>query len=339
MDRETKILALLERLGFNTTRLRWKLYSWQKRRENRQGGIQLPAALHWMKYPHKHCMHCGKLVDGDAKTCTQCGRRMPSLYTYRFLRLVGLALPEGAPVTIGAFLAVMVAVFLFEIAMQGPSAIMNPSRFTLFVFGGWNSILVLGHNEYWRFLGFGLAHIGILHIAFNGIALLQVGPGIESWIGKVRMLVVITFTQITAGLATHVWYFEILYKRLHDPYAAQMTTAGASGWLFGLIGFGIALFWHQVGVGRMYRDILVRWAIYALLFGFIMGANNAAHVGGLLGGLLLGFVPRESTTRAPYWNPIWNTAAFVSAALWLVTVGFLIQCVYVNWTPGGVAPG
>jgi rhomboid protease GluP len=83
--------------------------------------------------------------------------------------------------------------------------------------------------------------------------------------------------------------------------------------------------------------LLIKWAIYALIFGFLIGANNAAHVGGMLGGLALGFTP-EGTRHTPHWGYFWNGAAWVSAGLWAVTSVFLVHSILVNWTPGGVPP-
>ncbi|GMV92778.1 MAG: hypothetical protein AMXMBFR82_25560 [Candidatus Hydrogenedentota bacterium] len=328
MDRESQIFQLLERMGINTTRLKWKLYQWQKRRENKQPGVQLPASLHWLKYPNKHCLHCGKLVDGDARTCPQCNRRVMGLTTYRIARLLGLAQPGSAPPTIMVFLAIMVIVFLLEIAMQGASAIFGPTGYTLRVFGGWTAQLAIGEQQYWRYLSFGLAHIGIIHIGFNSFALMQVGPVVESQIGKSRMLVVITVTQLTCAFASQFWYYNY-----HG--AIHAATAGASGWLFGLIGFGIAYLWSSHGSAKMYRDVLVQWAIYALIFGFLIGANNAAHIGGMLGGIVLGFLPMGDTARTRAIGRIWDAAAVVSGILWCVTIVFLAICIFTNWAPGG----
>ncbi|MCL4693917.1 MAG: rhomboid family intramembrane serine protease, partial [Candidatus Hydrogenedentes bacterium] len=192
--------------------------------------------------------------------------RVMGLTTYRVARLLGLAQPGSAPPTIMVFLVIMVILFLLEIAMQGASAIFGPTGYTLRVFGGWTAQLAIGEQQYWRYLSFGLAHIGIIHIGFNSFALMQVGPVVESQIGKSRMLVVITVTQLTCAFASQFWYYNV-----HG--AVHAATAGASGWLFGLIGFGIAYLWGSQGPAKMYRDVLVQWAIYALLFGFLIGAN------------------------------------------------------------------
>mgnify|MGYP003884193297 CR=1 FL=1 len=84
------------------------------------------------------------------------------------------------------------------------------------------------------------------------------------------MLVLITVTQLTAAIASHYYYYN---------YRSEMMaiTAGASGWLFGLIGYGIAHFHRQTGVLKDYQHQLIKWGIYSLIFGYIIGANNAAQ--------------------------------------------------------------
>lgn len=327
MEWLAKLVDLLGRLGFNTTRLKWRLFNLEKRMKTRGLAPRLPVSLHWLKYPHKHCLQCGALVDRAARTCPSCGRRAPSLVAYRLYRLFGIISPPGAPLTVSVFLCVSLLLFGLSIAMQGFSALMGPTNLTLNIFGAWNGLLAIHHGQYWRYLSFGVMHIGVLHIGFNLFALLQVGPVVEERIGPLRMLVLITFTQITSALASQIWYVGF-----HHSLTA--TTAGASGWLFGLIGYGIAHLRGQIGAAKGYRDTLVQWAIYALIFGWFIGANNAAHLGGLLGGIALGSLPAARRQFAEYTNRAWHTAAAVCLVLWLVTAGYLTVSIATHWRAG-----
>ncbi len=326
MDVLERIVNLLGRLGFNTTRLKWKLFQHQKRMQQPRYGMRLPVALQWLSYPHKKCSHCNGIVDRDARTCEHCGKRVPSMFTYRAMRLFGVAAPQGSPIMLGVFFLVMLVNFALGIAMQGWSALMSPTNATLTAFGAWSPLLAVVQHETWRYLAFGLGHIGLIHIAFNMFALTQVGPIIEQRIGPWRMLVLITIGQIAAAAASHYYYFN---------YREQLlaVTAGASGWLFGLIGFGISHFHHQAGVLKDYQTQLIRWGIYSLIFGFIIGANNAAHVGGMLAGLALGFIPEPRRQTAKPAQLAWNTAAVISALLWLITLAYLAHSIVTRWVP------
>ncbi|MBI4556220.1 MAG: rhomboid family intramembrane serine protease [Candidatus Hydrogenedentes bacterium] len=304
----------LDAVGINTTQLQWKLYHWEKRWKS--GGLRprLPTWLHWWNYPHKFCFKCGALVDRDARTCATCNARLPSFTAYRLFRLVGLSTPGTGLSTINVFLAIILALYMLSVWAGGAAELIAPSGRTLIIFGAWSPDLVTEAGQYWRLLSCGLIHIGLIHILFNCLALTQIGPVIEEQIGRARTLVVITLTQLTSALGSHLWY-------------SHGISAGASGWLFGLLGFGIGYYRFLRGSGRVYRDFLVRWAIYGILFGLVIGANNAAHVGGMLGGILLGLAPTEHPHRERFWNRIWATAACLSLATWLVTLIFLARSI------------
>jgi len=329
---------ILDKLGVNTTRLQWRLYEWERKREQKkERGGQLPSWLQWMNYPHKFCFKCNAINDRQDKTCHNCGARLPSMTTYRIFRLIGVVIPKtGAPV-VTAFIMACAIVFLGTILMQGTSAIMAPKGWTLFAFGSyrpaltWNYYPELGISGWhlWRMFGFALVHGGLIHIGFNLFVLFQIGPIMEANIGPKRMLPVITVTQFTSAIATYIWY--------QGP-AGNIATVGASGFLFGLIGFGIAYFGRMGGSGEMLRAHLIRWAIYAFVFGLIIGANNAAHAGGFIGGFLIGQIPMETARRARNTEGLWNLAAAISALIWAVTVAMLIHSIITAWSPGGETP-
>jgi rhomboid protease GluP len=88
----------------------------------------------------------------------------------------------------------------------------------------------------------------------------------------------------------------------------------------------------------VYRQALFQWLIYALLFGFVIGANNAAHIGGALAGMALAYIPEPHPRRSPLLKPMWSGAFYICGLLWLVTLGFLVLSIVVNWSPGGVPP-
>ena len=138
------------------------------------------------------------------------------------------------------------------------------------------------------------------------------------------MFVVLTTTQWTAALASTLYDCEYL----HIPYAS---TGGASGWLFGLIGYGIGG-WHNLGPrGAMMKSFFWRWAMYGFVFGIMLGANNAAHAGGLAGGYVLGLIPAMQGPHRFPWNRFWITGAWISAVIWAVTLGFMALSIITQW--------
>ena len=87
-------------------------------------------------------------------------------------------------------------------------------------------------------------------------------------------------------------------------------TAGASGAIFGLIGL-MAVYGYRLGgsFGRALMRQMLIWAGIGIMFGFFIGANNVAHVGGFIAGGALGFVlaPDAPTTASSAVR--WNGAA------------------------------
>ena len=315
-------IKVLEKLGVNVTRLRWKLY----KRNQRTGTSVLPRGMAWLRYRHKICPDCGAVVDRTARACPSCERRMPSMLRYRISRMVATLTPTDSPVVINVFLGVMIAVYGLQLLLDGFSfgALMRPSLAATYVLGSWSPLTGVSDGQFWRFLSCGLVHGGIIHIGFNGFALTQIGPLVEQQIERTRMLVLITLSQLGSIVASYIW--QVFVRG--DQFGS---TVGASGWLFGLIGYGI-VFFHQRGTaGKPIRDQLLRWAAMVLVLGYFMSGtiNNAAHVGGMLAGMACVYLP-DSARRGPS-DRMWNVAYAVCVALWVVTLVFMIRFVIVVW--------
>lgn len=163
-------------------------------------------------------------------------------------------------------------------AGQGLSSVLNPGGYLLIHAGAQYWPLVLDAGQWWRCITYAYTHGGLIHLAFNMIVLYQVGPMIEQEIGPVRYIVLYTLTAITATLAGLVWH-------------PSVPVVGASGSLFGLIGFAIT-YYHRIGghAAHNYRNFMLKWAAIAFVFGLLVGADNAGHLGGGVGGALLGLV-------------------------------------------------
>lgn len=308
------VKKFLQKLGVNTTRLQWKLYEWERKKDAPAGQTKLPAQLRWMRYSHKFCPECHGLVDRSERVCPACGAQLPTMAIYRLLRAIGLVLPAGgAGVTFG-FLGVMTLLYLVSIFRQGPSAIMAPTIETIFNFGGMEPVTMQALHEYWRALSFGLFHGGLIHIGFNSVALVQVGPAIEGEIGSKRMLVLITLAQITSAIAF--------------VYVGRGVVVGASGWLFGLIGFGVS-YYHRRGGSSIYlRNFFVQWAMYGFVFGLLMrGVSNTAHFGGFAGGLILGLTADVTPARRTLWTGIWSALVWPCLILWGATLVIVVRSI------------
>ena len=136
-------------------------------------------------------------------------------------------------------------------------------------------------GEPWRLLSAMFLHGGALHVGLNMLALYQVGQLVERMFGHVRYLLIYLGAGVLGGVASLWWRQDVV-------------SIGASGAIFGLFGaLLVYLLAHRRAIDaelfRSLRKTTLGLIGYSLLIGFVIpGVDNAAHVGGLVGGLLLG---------------------------------------------------
>jgi len=142
---------------------------------------------------------------------------------------------------------------------------------------------ILVDKEYVRILSAMFLHSDIHHIFNNMVILFFLGAMIEKEIGHFRYGVIYVLSGISGNL------LSLTVRALAgDP----VTSIGASGAVFGMDGVLLALVLFS---GRKIENVTVPRVFlmigYSLYSGFT-GANidNAAHIGGLLTGFLLGIL-------------------------------------------------
>lgn len=125
-------------------------------------------------------------------------------------------------------------------------------------------------GEWWRLFTSEFLHGSLLHIGFNVLVLVSVGPALERALGHVRFLAVYLLAGLGGAIASY-------------SFSSPLTVSvGASGAIFGLMG-------ALVVAGRSLRvdvtQVLVLIGIN-LVIGFVPGTNIdwRAHVGGLVTG-------------------------------------------------------
>lgn len=302
-------------LGMNGTVWQWRIMNW-KRRWQEGAQWQVKKVGH-TAYQHKLCRECGQMVDRHTKVCPYCQSRVSSWRLQVIQRFFGL-MPHNTVTKL--LLAVNGINFGVLLILFGFENIWNPTIKSLLLMGGWEPRLFLIYGEYWRLITCGYLHIGILHIGFNMMALAQVGPALERNIRGSRFFTVYTISLIGGSLANLLWRPE-----------ANMVGAGASGALFGLIGFGIS-YEHFYGgpVSRQLRNFFFKWAIYGLLFGYVIGADNVAHMGGLISGLVMGFIIEKERKLRGALDSVWMILALICL---VATLG---SFVWMIWMKGGV---
>jgi membrane associated rhomboid family serine protease len=128
-------------------------------------------------------------------------------------------------------------------------------------------------NEYYRAFTAIWLHANFLHIFFNMIALLIVGPAVEVLLGKARFLAL----YLIAGLGGSVCSYL-----LSQPNVAGI---GASGAIMGVLGAYVVL------ATRRHLPVapVVGLLVLNFLIGFSGGIDWRAHLGGVVTGGVLAF--------------------------------------------------
>jgi membrane associated rhomboid family serine protease len=181
------------------------------------------------------------------------------------------------PLTI-ALMLLLAAVHL-ALTIQGAS----DDGFTLMRFGA-NLRAATLHGEPWRLLGAIFLHGGLLHLASNLYGLYALGRLVEQLFGSLRMLVIFVAAGAAGSVASAIW-----------GEAARMSV-GASGAVFGLLGAALAIMLRLRGVfpeawrRQVMFNLLVVIALNLYIGYSVKMVDNAAHMGGLAGGALLGLL-------------------------------------------------
>jgi len=290
-------------------RLRWKLARTRERVRD-----FLAALLRPQPKP-RVCFNCGRLVGAAEKVCSHCGTSQAALSLSAFKRVALAVIPAENPVTYALLFAnllfFVIAGLVSLKAGGGTGGLTGPDTRVLILLGAKHGASITFLGEYWRLVMPIFLHAGVIHFAFNSFVLWQVGPQVEELFGSQRFLFLYMVTGIFSFLVSTWWY---------GPGGVSV---GSSGALFGLIGILISYVSQRRGFVGEYRASLIRWAVFILVIGLFLGADNAAHVGGLVSGLALGRLVsarRPATVAARFAVALmaWGSAAVIAWSLVMV---------------------
>jgi rhomboid protease GluP len=215
-----------------------------------------------------------------------------------------------APVTVG-LIALNLIVFAAMVVVS--QRIVSFDGETLLRAGAMYSFPGQEAASHWRWLTAAFIHVGLLHVAMNLYVLGQIGLLSERALGRglVAAGYVVTGVagnMVSGGLAV-----------LRD---VPRVSAGASGAIMGLIGMAAAYAWlsgQRVVARSLAINVLFILGVgLSLSVGGVSLVDNAAHIGGLLAGIVLG-VARVRMQRP---LPRGVDVGLIVAAFVLAVIGF-----------------
>ncbi len=183
-------------------------------------------------------------------------------------------MPQVRPILTYVLIAINIIIFV----MGEASISLNEQLFR----AGWSSpMLVFGDGEYYRLFTSMFLHAGAAHLFFNMYALYILGMQTEQMYGRWRYMVIYFLGGVTGS---------ILSASFGEP---TIPSVGASGAVFALLGTQILYFYrNQATLGAYGRGALRQYLILLginLVIGFsIARIDNLGHIGGLIGGAVLG---------------------------------------------------
>ncbi len=205
--------------------------------------------------------HCPDDVDQAARTV-----RVPR-------NAFGARLLAHPPYVTGVLVVANVLVYLYT-GLQSVHGINDPAAAKpSSLFFRWQLVPQYVHDDtdYYQLITSAFLHVNLLHLASNMIALIVIGPALESQLGHWRYAAVYVLAALGGSTAVYVF---------GNPLGP---TVGASGAIFGLFGAALVLF-RKLGLDP-------QWLVGIIALNFVLtfsidGISKLAHLGGFVAGML-----------------------------------------------------
>jgi rhomboid protease GluP len=192
---------------------------------------------------------------------------------------------------------------------------MSPRAIDLLAWGG--NHLPATVQQPWRLAAATFLHGGVLHLAFNMWALWDTGRLAERFYGNLQLALIYAVAGLAGSIAS--LFFA----------ARTGVSVGASGAIFGVVGCLLAAIFtkaHKLPAALVssMRSSMLLFVGYSLFMGFVVGfIDNAAHIGGLVAGFLMGMMLAEKFDEAEYRRQV-----LVRAALAILLAAFALTAAW-----------
>jgi rhomboid protease GluP len=205
------------------------------------------------------------------------------------------------------FAAAVVVDRRLPIGFSGPDAFRVSTLYRFGVLAPW-----IAEHEPWRVLSAVFLHFSALHLGMNLWGLFALGRVLETRFGQARSLLLFLLAGIAGFVVSVAW----------DGFTGYAPTAGASGGVFGQLGgvIGILLARRLPG----WKTLLWQNLVYAVVLGFLVRVNNAAHLGGLVVGLAGGYLLEKEPVR-PLTTRVFGVLAVLGMLASVASVALSIE--------------
>jgi len=178
-------------------------------------------------------------------------------------------------------------IVIFIIMAACGVSVLTPAVSDLINWGANFGPLTLDH-QWWRLVTGTFLHIGIMHLLLNMYALMYIGLLLEPILGKLKFAAAYLLTGLVASIVSVIMH-------------SFTVSAGASGAIFGMYGVFLSMLTTNIIEKTIRKQLLISigfFVVFNLLYGTKEGIDNAAHVGGLLSGFIIGYLYYPSLSKA-----------------------------------------
>ena len=157
-----------------------------------------------------------------------------------------------------------------------PDSVKNRVSNLVLIFLGAKYSPLIYEGEIWRLVTSAFLHGSLLHIACNMYMLYIIGPQIEKIFGKIKYILIYFVSCITSSILSMII----------NP---DSISVGASGGIFGLMGALLAFaLVERNNINKEYTMGLIKIIGINFIIGLVViNIDNAAHIGGFIGGIIL----------------------------------------------------
>lgn len=189
------------------------------------------------------------------------------------------------PITTGV-IGICILVYVYTTIKYGIDMNANEGLRT----GGFNPILVVHFNEYYRLITANFIHFGLMHIFCNCYSLVNLGSVMEHLLGQKRYAIVLGISMVATTLLPCLLY-------LINDSGAYSVMGGISGAIFGLMGALLALAMKFKNIyAYLFKQISSSILLMLLISVLVPSISLTGHVAGMIGGfvamlLIIKFMP------------------------------------------------
>ena len=262
------------------------------------------------------CPNCRAFITISDRVCPYCNVQLgPRAVDMRATQFAASFLPR-ANLTSIIILVINVAFFIAEIALNYRLVQSFDVDTRVTIMAGAEFAPFIQRGQWWRLITAGFLHGGLLHIAMNSWSLFILVTEVEQFYGTARLLVAYVISTITGFMCAYM-------------FSPRNPAIGASAAAFGLMGVMLAMGLRNRAdpLSQAVRSHYGQWLVFGLVMSFGGGISMSAHIGGFIGGFLIGLIAGlpglPNTPRETFWKVAAVAAVLLTLYAWFKNFTFL----------------